>query len=109
MADIRNVGRCDIVGFGDASVFVSQNNGNGHFSPATLILKEFGCDQDWRLDQHLRFLADVTGNGFLDIVGFGETHVYVCRNSSNGTFAPLQAVSNDFVRAGRSKSTSNSG
>jgi len=60
MADIRNVGRADIVGFGGAGVLVSQNNGDLNFSPATLALNDFGYNAGgWRLDRHLRFLADV--------------------------------------------------
>lgn len=97
MADIRNVGRADIVGFGDPGVLVSRNNGNLSFSPATLVLNDFGYKAGgWRLDRHLRFLADVTGDGCLDIVGFGERHVFIGRNNGNGTFARAQAVINNF-------------
>jgi len=97
MADIRNVGRADIVGFGDAGVFISRNNGGLNFSPATLVLNDFGCNTGgWSLDRHPRFLADVTGDGRLDIVGFGEYNVFIGRNNGNGAFAPTQAVINNF-------------
>ncbi|KAF9523957.1 lectin 2 [Crepidotus variabilis] len=97
LADLRGVGRCDIVGFGDRGVSVSQNNGGGHFSPPTLVLVDFGFNAGgWRIDRHLRFLADVTGSNRLDIVGFGERSVCVARNNGDGTFAPAQAVINDF-------------
>ena len=101
MADIRNVGRADIVGFGDAGVLISRNNGDLNFSPATLALNNFGYNSGWRVDSHLRFLADVTGDGRLDIVGFGNSHVFIARNNGNGTFAPAQAVIDNFcVNAG---------
>ncbi|KIM35067.1 hypothetical protein M413DRAFT_79764 [Hebeloma cylindrosporum] len=102
LADIRSVGRADIVGFGDGGVLISRNNGGVNFSPATLALNDFGYNAGgWRLDRHLRFLADVTGDGRLDIVGFGESHVFIGRNNGNGTFAPAQAVIDNFcVSAG---------
>jgi hypothetical protein len=31
----------------------------------------------WRVDMHPRFLADVTGDGHADIIGFGDAGVYV--------------------------------
>jgi len=97
LADIRNVGRADIVGFGDGGVLVSRNNGGLNFGPATLALNDFGYNAGgWRLDRHLRFLADVTGDGRLDIVGFGESHVFIGRNNGNGTFAPVQSVIDNF-------------
>jgi hypothetical protein len=74
MADIRNIGRADIVGFGDDGVFVSLNNGDGNFSPARLVTTSFGYNSShWRLEKHLRFLADINGNGLHDIIGFGES------------------------------------
>lgn len=97
LVDIRNVGRCDIVGFGDGGVFVSINDGNAQFKPAHNALKDFGYDAGgWRLDRHLRFLGDTTGDGLPDIVGFGENHVFVSRNQGDGTFAPAQSVLDDF-------------
>jgi hypothetical protein len=97
MADIRNVGRADIIGFGDAGVLISRNKGGLNFGPATLALNDFGYNAGgWRLDRHLRFLADVTGDGRLDIVGFGENHVFIARNNGNGTFSPAQAVIDNF-------------
>ena len=99
LADIRNVGRCDIVGFGDGGVLVSQNNGGGIFSPAKTAINDFGVAQGWQIDKHLRFLAPVTGNGRQDIVGFGENAVVVSRNNGDGTFAPAKSVLlQDFCR-----------
>ena len=97
MADIRNVGRADIVGFGDAGVIISRNKGGLKFGRGTLALNDFGYSAGgWRLDRHLRFLSDVTGDGLLDIVGFGENHVFIARNNGNGTFTPAQAIINNF-------------
>jgi len=97
MADLRNVGRCDIVGFGDPGVYVSLNNGNGNFSPPILGVSDFGYEcGGWRLDRHLRFLADVTGDGRPDIVGFGENNVVIGRNNGDGTFSLGKPVINNF-------------
>nr|4TQJ_A Chain A, Lectin 2 [Cyclocybe aegerita]4TQJ_B Chain B, Lectin 2 [Cyclocybe aegerita]4TQK_A Chain A, Lectin 2 [Cyclocybe aegerita]4TQK_B Chain B, Lectin 2 [Cyclocybe aegerita]4TQM_A Chain A, Lectin 2 [Cyclocybe aegerita] len=97
LADIRKTGRADIIGFGEKGVLVSRNNGGLNFGPATLVLKDFGYDAGgWRLDRHLRFLADVTGNGHLDIVGFGDKHVFISRNNGDGTFAPAKSVIDNF-------------
>ena len=97
VADLRKTGRADIVGFGDAGVLVSLNNGGGNFSSASLATANFGYDQGWRMDKHLRFLADVTGNGLPDIVGFGENYVYTSANNGDGTFQPAKSVINNFT------------
>ncbi|KAF9038763.1 hypothetical protein BJ165DRAFT_1531835 [Panaeolus papilionaceus] len=96
MADMRNTGRCDIVGFGQDGVIIAENKGNLQFSSPALRLKDFGYNQGWRLDRHLRFLADVTGNGLLDIVGFGESNVWVALNAGNGRFLAPKAVVNEL-------------
>jgi len=97
MADIRNTGRADIVGFGDAGVIVSLNNGMGSFAPAKVAVADFGYKAGgWRIERHLRFLGDVYGTGLLDIIGFGENNVLIGKNNGNGTFEPGQAVVNDM-------------
>ena len=97
LSDIRGIGRCDIIGFGDDGVLVSRNNGDGDFSPMHVALKDFSYNAGgWRLDRHLRFLGDTTGDGLPDIVGFGENHVFVGHNNGNGTFAPARAVIDSF-------------
>ncbi len=37
-------GLSDIVGFGDAGVYVARSNGDGTFQPAQLALADFGYD-----------------------------------------------------------------
>jgi len=96
LADTRNVGRADIVGFGTNGVVCSRNNGNLNFSASYLALQDFGWNQGWRLDRHLRFLANVAGNNRLDILGFGEQNVFLGRNNGDGTFAKAQSVINNF-------------
>jgi len=97
LADIRGVGYCDIVGFGNTGVIVSKNDGNGRFNPVHNAVRNFGYSAgNWRLERHLRFLGDVTGNGLPDIVGFGERYVWVAHNNGDGTFSLPQPVINDF-------------
>ncbi|MEU7414560.1 FG-GAP-like repeat-containing protein [Streptomyces sp. NPDC042638] len=83
LADVTGDGKPDIVGFGDEGVWVSHNDGDGQFEQAQLVCRGFGYNDDagaWRVDRHPRFLADITGDGRVDIVGFGGPGVYVARN-----------------------------
>ncbi|KAH9028202.1 lectin 2, partial [Lactarius pseudohatsudake] len=96
LADIRGVGRSDIVGFGDGGVIVSKNDGNAKFNPVYVALKNFGYHTGWRVERHLRFIGVTTGSGLPDIIGFGDNDVLIGRNNGDGTFAPPQAVINNF-------------
>ncbi len=97
LADLTGDGRADIVGFGDAGVWVSLNNGDGTFANPVLAVANFGyVAGGWRVDQHPRFLADVTGDGRADIVGFGNAGVWVALNNGNGTFQAPQLVVGNF-------------
>ncbi|MFI9582013.1 MFS transporter [Streptomyces sp. NPDC052236] len=83
LADVTGDGNPDIVGFGDEGVWVSHSPGDGQFEQAQLVCRGFGYNEDaggWRVDRHPRFLADITGDGRVDIVGFGGPGVYVARN-----------------------------
>ncbi|MFG2349740.1 FG-GAP-like repeat-containing protein [Streptomyces phaeochromogenes] len=83
LADVTGDGNPDVVGFGNEGVWVSHSTGDGRFEQAQLVCRGFGHNDDagaWRVDHHPRFLADVTGDGRVDIVGFGGPGVYVARN-----------------------------
>jgi hypothetical protein len=87
LADVTGDGRADLVGFGDTGVWVSLSNGDGTFAVPRLVVTGFGYSAGWRVDRHPRFLADVTGDGRADIVGFGEGGVWVSLSNGDGTFA----------------------
>ncbi|MFG2526150.1 FG-GAP-like repeat-containing protein [Streptomyces sp. NPDC048527] len=83
LTDVTDDGTPDIVGFGDEGVWVSHSLGGGKFEQAQLVCRGFGYNEDagaWRIDRHPRFLADITGDGRVDIVGFGGPGVHVARN-----------------------------
>ena len=71
-------GRDDIVGFGSAGVWVSLATAGGHFAAPTLEVAAFGVGAgDWSTDNtYPRELADVTGDGKADIIGFGYAGLY---------------------------------
>ncbi|KAF9567673.1 Psathyrella Velutina lectin At 1.5a resolution [Agrocybe pediades] len=96
LADLTGDKRADIIGFGTKGVWVAYNNGNGTFRPAQLVLNEFGTDGGWDSNLHPRFVVDLTGDGRADIIGFGNTGVWVAKNNGNGTFQPSQLVMNAF-------------
>ncbi|MCJ8504546.1 VCBS repeat-containing protein [Kocuria flava] len=86
VADVDGDGRDDLVGFGDAGVVVSYAQPGGGFTAPQLKLREFGRNQGWRTDQHVRALADLSGNGTADIVGFGYSGVTVSHGRTDRTF-----------------------
>jgi hypothetical protein len=96
LSDVNGDGKSDIVSFGNKSTFVSLSTGNG-FSRKTTWNTDFGFDDNWKNDKHVRTLADVNGDGKNDIVAFGSNKVYV--SLSNGIkFQPkLIWVSNNYV------------
>ena len=46
----------------------------------------------WRVERHPRFLADTTGDGCADIIGFGNDGVWVARAVGRGGFGAPQFV-----------------
>ncbi len=97
LADTTGDGRADIVGFGNSGVYVSRAHPDGTYAAPTLVLASFGYDAGgWRVDQHPRFLADTTGSGRADIVGFGNEGVWISRSRPDGTFAPPELVIANF-------------
>ena len=96
LAHLTADGRADIVGFGDAGVWTALSNGDGSFQPHQFVLAEFGFDQGWRVDKHPRFVADITGDGKADIVGFGDAGVWTALSNGDGSFQPAQFVLADL-------------
>ena len=90
LADLTGDKRAEIIGFGYAGVWVAINNGDGTFQIPSKVIDFFGYDGGWRIEKHPRFLADLTGDGCADLVGFGDDFVWVSLNNGNGTFQPVQ-------------------
>ncbi len=93
MADVNGDGRDDVVGFGDSGVWVSLATGQTELSPRTRWIQNFGYNVGgWRIERHVRKMADVNGDGMADIVGFGEDGVLVSLSTGSSFAAPTTWV-----------------
>lgn len=99
MADVNGDGRSDIVGFGAAGVYVSLSTGGTSFAASYLALNAFGTASGWRQDTTPRHLADVNDDGYADIIGFGDSLVFVAMGRADGMF---DSPSIDIAGFGRS-------
>src|SRR5882762_1828848 len=71
-----------VVGIGGGSA----SAGTPTLTNAHFVLAEFGTNRGWRDDRNPRFLADITGDGRADIVGFGNDGVYTAVATGSGGF-----------------------
>src|SRR5947208_2178055 len=69
--------KADLVGFGDSGTWSAQSKGDGTFYVPQQVVAAFGRNQGWDVASHVRVLADVTGEGRGDLVGFGDAGVWV--------------------------------
>ena len=105
LADVNGDGKLDILGFGYSAVRVALGNGDGTFQAAKVGVANFGQGLGWSDDDAFhRELADVNGDGRLDIVGFGHSGVRVALGSGDGTFAPATLAIANFGAAQEWKS-----
>src|SRR5882724_10235612 len=89
-------GHMDIVGFGDCGVWTALGNGAGSFQQPNVVINNFGFQAGgWQVDKHPRFVADLTGDGCGDIVGFVDAGVWTAIGNGDGTFqAPKFVLAN---------------
>lgn len=94
-ADVNGDNRADVVGFGNAGVFRALSTPGG-LGPATFVLADFGYDEGWRNERHLRMLADINGDHRQDVVAFGEQGVWTALSTPSGGFGAATYVLAEF-------------
>jgi hypothetical protein len=100
VADVNNDGNADIVGFASNGFYSSIGLGSGGFAGPNFVLgTSFWGTQTggWSSqDTYPRFIADITGDGWSDIVGFAQNGVYVALNTRVGVTAPTFVAGSSF-------------
>ena len=92
VGDINNDNQADIVAFGDAGIWTALSNGAGGFLPETFVLANFGHDQGWSSDKHIRLIANIDNDDMMDIVAFGDAGVWTALSKGAGGFVPERFV-----------------
>jgi hypothetical protein len=95
-SELNKDGRADILAFGDDGVWSALGRGDGTFEPERFVLANFGFNQAWRPDKHVRSSADLSNDGKADIIGFGDAGVWTALGTGDGGFSPERFVLANF-------------
>lgn len=90
LGDVNGDDRDDVIGFGEEATYVALGRSDGTFDAPAPAVIDFSYAQGWRVDRHLRMVADVDGDGRDDLVGFGDSGVFVAFAQPNGIFTPAE-------------------
>jgi len=86
LSDFNNDGKMDIVAIRSTGVEIAKSTGSSFIKPDKPVLAAFGSAAgNWNVN-HPRVMADVNGDGYPDIVGFGTTKTFARMNDKAGGF-----------------------
>lgn len=97
LMDVNGDGKSDIVGFAAAGVYVSLSTGST-FKASVRWSTEFAAANNYNVRDRPRMLADVTGDGLPDAIGFAHGGVEVAVNTGT-SFAKAKEWVKDFGAA----------
>jgi len=98
IVDLNNDGYPDIIGCGNSDVFVAINNKENGFNKYKKLdngLNAFS-KKNYNLEKHPRFVLDVNGDGYPDLIGFHEKNVFVSLNDEGKSFKSPEKWSDNF-------------
>jgi len=82
MSDVNGDGLQDVVGFDNDGVYVALSTGDS-FEGMQRWINDFGSDiRGWGDPDDLQLMADVSGDGLADVVGFDQDKVRVATSQS---------------------------
>ncbi|BAI73768.1 calcium binding hemolysin protein (plasmid) [Azospirillum sp. B510] len=98
VGDVDGDGMADIVGFGADQVFIARGRADGTFAPLQVAYSGgFTKNSGWTSQLvYPRQLADVNGDGRMDIVGFAGDGTYVSFGRADGTFSRHRLATRDY-------------
>jgi hypothetical protein len=101
VADVNGDGRADVVGFGNMGAYVSLSTGSS-FAASSRWIASYGYSAGgWTSqDKYPRMVADVNGDGMADVVGFGNTGVYVSLSTGSSFAASSRWIASYGYLAG---------